>query len=201
MAIKSTTARSRGTKRDVHGGTYASLLCLFSIIAQPSLDQSSILLRDDTRRSYLLGSLKPNAKYRVQVRARTSVGLSTRPAIIELTTNLTLGKQRTQAGRINQRCPSFYILLVPSKPTFTVTHRGTTFFNVSFDPTIMTVPGSLYYIDYRENDNGAYLSRGVSICRSHGSSLLCFRSRTSGREEVVRRVERSNHSRQWTRAR
>jgi hypothetical protein len=45
---------------------------------------------------------------------------------------------------------------VPSKPTFTVTHRGTTFFNISFDPTIMTVPGSLYYVQYKENDKGLY---------------------------------------------
>ena len=65
---------------------------LLSIASQPGVDQPSILLRDDTRRSYLLGSLKPDAKYRVQVRARTSVGLSTSPAITELTTNLTLGK-------------------------------------------------------------------------------------------------------------
>jgi len=56
------------------------------------VDQPSILLRDDTRRSYLLGGLKPDTKYRVQVRARTSVGLSTSPAIIELTTNQSLGK-------------------------------------------------------------------------------------------------------------
>jgi hypothetical protein len=64
----------------------------FSIASQPGIDQPSILLRDDTRRSYLLGGLKPDTKYRVQVRARTSVGLSTSPAIIELTTNLSLGK-------------------------------------------------------------------------------------------------------------
>jgi hypothetical protein len=63
-----------------------------SIAAQPGHDQPSILLRDDTRRSYLLGALQPNEKYRVQLRARTSVGLSTSPAIIELTTNLSLGK-------------------------------------------------------------------------------------------------------------
>jgi hypothetical protein len=67
--------------------------CLFfSIAFQPGVDQPSILLRDDTRRSYILGGLQPDAKYRVQVRARTSVGLSTSPAIIELTTNLSLGK-------------------------------------------------------------------------------------------------------------
>ncbi|CAF4169795.1 unnamed protein product [Rotaria sp. Silwood2] len=102
-----------------------------SIASQPGIDKPSILLRDDTRRNYLLSGLKPDTKYRVQVRARTSVGLSTSPAIIELTTNLSLA---------------------PSKPTFTVTHRGQTFFNISFDPTIMTVPGSLYYVQYKEND-------------------------------------------------
>ncbi|CAF3850131.1 unnamed protein product, partial [Rotaria magnacalcarata] len=102
-----------------------------SIAAQPGADQPSILLRDDARRNYLLSGLKPNTKYRVQVRPRTSIGLSTSPAIIELTTNLTLA---------------------PSKPTFTVTQRGQTFFNVSFDPTIMTIPGSVYYVQYKEND-------------------------------------------------
>ncbi|CAF3998844.1 unnamed protein product, partial [Rotaria sordida] len=102
-----------------------------SIASQPGIDQPSILLRDDTRRNYLLSSLNPDTKYRVQVRARTSVGPSISPAIIELTTNLSLA---------------------PSKPTFTVTHRGQTFFNISFDPTIMTVPGSLYFVQYKEND-------------------------------------------------
>jgi len=67
-------------------------LSFFSIAFQPGVDQPSLLLRDDTRRSYILGSLQPNTKYRVQVRALTSVGLSTSPAIIELTTNLSLGK-------------------------------------------------------------------------------------------------------------
>ena len=68
--------------------------CLFSsLAAQPGKDQPSILLRDDTRRSYHLGGLKPNTKYRVQVRARTSVGLSTSPAIIDLVTNQSLGKK------------------------------------------------------------------------------------------------------------
>jgi hypothetical protein len=65
---------------------------LFSIAFQSGADQPSLLLRDDTRRSYILGSLQPNTKYRVQVRAQTSAGLSTSPAIIELTTNLSLGK-------------------------------------------------------------------------------------------------------------
>ncbi|CAF4450127.1 unnamed protein product, partial [Adineta steineri] len=74
------------------------------IASQPDIDQPSILLRDDTRRNYILGSLKPNTKYRVQVRARTSIGLSTSPSIIELTTNISV---------------------VPSKPTFTVTYRIT----------------------------------------------------------------------------
>lgn len=64
---------------------------LFSMMIQPGLDQPSILLRDDTRRSYLLGGLQPNHKYRVQVRAQTSAGLSTRPAIVELITNKTMG--------------------------------------------------------------------------------------------------------------
>ncbi len=67
-------------------------MSLVSIASQPGVDQPSIKLRDDTRRSYLLDGLQPNTKYRVQVRARTSVGLSTSPAIIELTTNLSLGK-------------------------------------------------------------------------------------------------------------
>jgi hypothetical protein len=67
-------------------------LSCFSIASQPGIDQPSILLRDDTRRSYLLSGLKPDTKYRVQVQARTSVGLSTSPAIIELTTNLSLGR-------------------------------------------------------------------------------------------------------------
>lgn len=43
------------------------------------------------QRSYLIGGLKPNTKYRVQVRARTVAGLSTSPAMIELTTNYSLG--------------------------------------------------------------------------------------------------------------
>lgn len=67
-------------------------MSFLSITSQPGIDLPSILLRDDTRRNYLLSGLKPDTKYRVQVRARTSVGLSTSPAIIELTTNLTLGK-------------------------------------------------------------------------------------------------------------
>lgn len=66
---------------------------LLSIATQPGVDQPPILLRDDTRRSYLLGGLKPDTKYRVQVRARTSVGLSISPAITELTTNLSLGNE------------------------------------------------------------------------------------------------------------
>ena len=44
-----------------------------SIAAQPDLDQPSILLRDDTRRSYLLGGLQPNRKYRVQVDRKSVV--------------------------------------------------------------------------------------------------------------------------------
>jgi hypothetical protein len=71
----------------------------FSIAAQTGVEQPLILLRDDTRRSYLLGGLEPNRKYRVQVRAQTSVGLSTRPAIVELTTNQSLGKHRTTIAK------------------------------------------------------------------------------------------------------
>ncbi|CAF2515801.1 unnamed protein product [Rotaria sp. Silwood2] len=102
-----------------------------SIVAQPGLDQPSIVIQDPNQRSYLVGGLKPNTKYRVQVRARTIAGLSTSPAMIELTTNYSL---------------------VPSKPKFIVTYVGTTFFNVSFDPTIMPIPGSLYYVQYKENE-------------------------------------------------
>lgn len=126
----------------------------FSIAAQPGLDQPSILLRDDTRRSYLLGGLRPNVKYRVQVRAQTSVGLSTRPAISELTTNQTLGKHRSDAKSTFISYVMMYFLSAPSKPTFFVTQRGSNFFNVSFDPTIMAVPGSVYYVQYKENING-----------------------------------------------
>ncbi|CAF1114699.1 unnamed protein product [Rotaria sp. Silwood1] len=102
-----------------------------SIVAQPGLDQPSIIIQDPNQRSYLIGGLKPNTKYRVQARARTIVGLSTSPAMIELTTNYSL---------------------VPSKPKFFVSYRGPTFFNVSFDPTIMTIPGSLYYVQYKEDE-------------------------------------------------
>ncbi len=63
-----------------------------SIVAQPGLDQPSIVIRDPNQRNYLIGGLKPNTKYRVQVRARTVAGLSTSPAMIELTTNVSLGK-------------------------------------------------------------------------------------------------------------
>ncbi|CAF0804833.1 unnamed protein product [Rotaria sordida] len=102
-----------------------------SIVAQPGLDQPPIIIQDFNQRSYLIGGLKPNTRYRVQVRARTVAGLSTSPAMIELTTNYSL---------------------VPSKPKFVVTYRGTTFFNVSFDPTIMHIPGSLYYVQYKEDE-------------------------------------------------
>jgi len=37
-----------------------------------------------------------------------------------------------------------------------VTYRGPTFFNVSFDPAIMAIPGSLYYVQYKEDENGLY---------------------------------------------
>jgi len=47
-----------------------------------------------------------------------------------------------------------YSILVPSKPRFVVTYRGITFFNVSYDPTIMAIPGSLYYVQYKEDETG-----------------------------------------------
>ncbi len=65
---------------------------MFSIVAQPGLDQPSIVIRDPNQRNYLIGGLKPYTKYRVQVRARTIAGLSTSPAMIELTTSFSLGK-------------------------------------------------------------------------------------------------------------
>jgi hypothetical protein len=46
------------------------------------------------------------------------------------------------------------LFIVPSKPRFVVTYRGTTFFNVSFDPTTMAIPGSLYYVQYKEDEKG-----------------------------------------------
>ncbi|CAF1598127.1 unnamed protein product [Rotaria magnacalcarata] len=102
-----------------------------SIVAQPGLDQPSIIIQDRNQLSYLIGGLKPNTKYRVQVRARTVAGLSISPAMIELTTNYSL---------------------VPSKPKFIVSYRGTTFFNVSFDPNAMAIHGSLYYVQYKEDE-------------------------------------------------
>jgi hypothetical protein len=63
-----------------------------SIVAQPGIDQPSVIIRDPNQRNYLIGGLKPHTKYRVQVRARTIAGLSTSPAMIELTTNISLGK-------------------------------------------------------------------------------------------------------------
>ncbi|UJR16314.1 hypothetical protein I4U23_003220 [Adineta vaga] len=102
-----------------------------SIVAQPGLDQPPLTLRNPLQRDYLIGGLKPNTKYRVQVRARTVAGLSTSPAMIELTTNISL---------------------IPSKPSFIVSYRGSTFFNVSFDPTRMSIPGSLYYVQYKEDE-------------------------------------------------
>ncbi|CAF3806270.1 unnamed protein product, partial [Rotaria magnacalcarata] len=95
------------------------------------LDQPSIIIQDRNQLSYLIGGLKPNTKYRVQVRARTVAGLSISPAMIELTTNYSL---------------------VPSKPKFIVSYRGTTFFNVSFDPNAMAIHGSLYYVQYKEDE-------------------------------------------------
>ena len=70
-----------------------------SIVAQPGIDQPSIVLRDPNQRDYLLGGLRPNTRYRVQVRARTLAGLSTSPAMIELTTNFSMGKDRHRAER------------------------------------------------------------------------------------------------------
>ncbi|CAF4581480.1 unnamed protein product, partial [Rotaria magnacalcarata] len=61
------------------------------IVAQPGLDQPSIIIQDRNQLSYLIGGLKLNTKYRVQVRARTVAGLSISPAMIELTTNYSLG--------------------------------------------------------------------------------------------------------------
>lgn len=65
---------------------------MYSIAAQPGLDQPSIIILDPNQREYHIGGLKPNTKYRVQVRARTIAGLSTSSAMIELTTNISLGK-------------------------------------------------------------------------------------------------------------
>lgn len=56
----------------------------------------------------------------------------------------------------------FFLLnfrLAPSKPTFTVSYRGTTYFNVSFDPTIMAIPASQYYVQFKENDKGLYFQK------------------------------------------
>ena len=76
-------------------------MCSFisSIVAQPGLDQPSIILRDPNQRDYLLGGLKPNTKYRVLVRARSVAGLSTSSAMIEITTNYSLGKNSTGIGK------------------------------------------------------------------------------------------------------
>jgi hypothetical protein len=76
----------------------AHVLLASSIVAQPGLDQPSIVIRDVNQRDYLLGGLKPNTKYRVQVRARTVAGLSTSPAMLELTTNRSLGKHRCRTS-------------------------------------------------------------------------------------------------------
>ena len=129
------------------------VLFSFSIVAQPGLDQPPVVLRNPNQRDYLIGGLKPNTKYRVQVRARNIAGLSTSPAMIELTTNFSLSKySMTEVETILNRT----FVLVPSKPTFRVTYRGPTFFNVSFDPTRMTIPGSLYYVQYKEDEKGSY---------------------------------------------
>jgi hypothetical protein len=75
-------------------------LFFFSIVAQPGLDQPPIIIFDPNQQNYLIGGLKPYTKYRVQVRARTVVGLSTSPAMIELTTNISLGRYSIIAKRI-----------------------------------------------------------------------------------------------------
>ncbi len=59
-----------------------------------------------------------------------------------------------------QKIKHSYLLFskVPSKPKFVVTYRATTFFNVSFDPTAMAIPGSLYYVQYKTDERGSYES-------------------------------------------
>ena len=121
-------------------------------MAQPGLDQPSVALYDPLQREYLIGGLKPNTKYRVQVRARTVAGLSTSPAMMELTTNVSLSKYFIFKNV--RSVLSNVFLPVPSKPTFFVSYRGPTFFNVSFDPTRMQIPGSRYYVQYKEDEKG-----------------------------------------------
>lgn len=52
------------------------------------------MIGNPNERNYLIGGLKPLTKYRVQVRAMTSAGLSTSPAMVELTTGVSLGKYK-----------------------------------------------------------------------------------------------------------
>jgi hypothetical protein len=88
--IKLIIERSRG-KSDAMIVSNASSVSN-SIVAQPGLDQPTIILRQPNVYDYLLGGLKPNTKYRVQVRAETAVGLSPSAAMIELTTGVSLGQ-------------------------------------------------------------------------------------------------------------
>ena len=76
----------------INNPKHRNLYFSFSIVAQPGLDQPPIIIRNPNQRDYLIGGLKPNTKYRVQVRASTIAGLSTSPAMIELTTNYSLSK-------------------------------------------------------------------------------------------------------------
>ncbi len=88
----------------------------------------------------------------MQVRARTIAGLSTSPAMVELITYISLGKYEILEKKTVVNYAFF--LSVPSKPKFIVTYRATNFFNVSFDPTIMPIPGSLYFVQYKEDEKG-----------------------------------------------
>lgn len=104
--IKSITKRLKGISINSRQELDQSRSFLISIVTQPGLDQPSIAIRDPNQRNYLLGGLKPFTRYRVQVRARTVAGLSTSPAMIELTTNISLGKhvmlERCSADKKNQ---------------------------------------------------------------------------------------------------
>ena len=75
--------------------------------------------------------------------------------MIEITTNLSLGKRKIFEKYFRIHRVFFSSSKVPSKPSFVVTYRGTTFFNVSFDPTRMPIPGSLYHVQYKEDEKGS----------------------------------------------
>ncbi len=79
-----------------------------SIVAQPGLDQPPIIIFDPNQRNYLIGGLKPYTKYRVQVRARNIAGLSTSPAMIELTTNISLGEYQI----LEKEKKTYFILIL-----------------------------------------------------------------------------------------